>query len=184
MREGLPAAELDPSSGATGAPTTESDRVARAAGAPLPCPVLPSPVLPCLELDDGGRRRFMLADWGLDDSRSWRPGYLRPGERAGEIQVSARGKGRRSGGRSAGKGGKGERAREIEGGSARGRSRRARGGKGGDPGERARHRATQWRERAGEIQASSRAIGARGRRRMGSRCRALDAGRFFPTAFS
>jgi len=105
----------------------------------------------------------MLEDWGLDDSRSWRPGYLRPGERAGEIQVSARGKGRRSGGRSAGKGGKGELAREIEGGSAWGRSRRARGGKGGDPGdavagarggdpgERARHRPTQWREKAGGI---------------------------------
>jgi len=54
----------------------------------------------------------MLADWGLDDSRSWRPGYLRPGERAGEIQASARGKGRRSGGRSAGKGGGGA-AHEI-----------------------------------------------------------------------
>ena len=144
----------------------------------------------------------MLEDWGLDDSRSWRPGYLSPGKRAWEIQASARGKGRRSGGRSAGKGGKGELAREIEGGSAWGRSRRAREGKGGDPGERARHRATQWRERAGEIQASARAIGrrsggrkrggsrraraigARGRRRMGSGCRALDAGRFFPTAFS
>jgi len=85
-------AELDPSSGATGATTTDSDRVA-AAGAPLPCPVLPSPVLPCLELDDEGRRRFMLEDWGLDDSRSWRPGYLSPGKRAWEIQASARGKG-------------------------------------------------------------------------------------------
>ena len=94
----------------------------------------------------------MLEDWGLDDSRSWRPGYLRPGERAGEIQASARGKGRRSGWRSAGKGGKGERVREIEGGS--------------------------------EGRASARAIGARGRRRMGSGCRALDAGRFFPTGFS
>ena len=68
----------------------------------------------------------MLEDWGLDDSRSWRPGYLRPGKRTWEIQVSARGKGRRSGGRSAGKGGKGERA---------GNRRRERG-----EGERARHR--------------------------------------------
>ena len=110
----------------------------------------------------------MLEDWGLDDSRSWRPGYLSPGKCAWEIQASARGKGRRSGGRSAGKGGKGELAREIEGGSAWGRSRRPRGGKGGDPGdavagarggdpgERARHRPTQWREKAGGIQASAR----------------------------
>jgi len=87
----------------------------------------------------------MLEDWGLDDSRSWRPGYLSPGKRAWEIQASARGKGRRSGGRSAGKGGKGELAREIEGGSTWGRSRRARapsadavaGESGGDLGERA-----------------------------------------------
>ena len=80
----------------------------------------------------------MLEDWGLDDSRSWRPGYLSLGKRAWEIQASARGKGRRS-----------RRARVPSGDAVA-------GARGGDLGERARHRPMQWREKAGGIQASAR----------------------------
>jgi len=65
----------------------------------------------------------MLAYWGLDDSRSWRPGYLRPGERAGERATQWREK----------------RGEGREGRARAGNRRRERG-----EGERTRHR----RERA------------------------------------
>jgi hypothetical protein len=60
----LPAAVVDPSAGAvgaraTGAPGTESDRAAWAAGAPLPR----------LELEDGGRSGFMSKRLGMDWGR-------------------------------------------------------------------------------------------------------------------
>jgi hypothetical protein len=65
-----PAAEVDPSARAVGAPVTEADRAVRAAGAPLPCPALP-----CLKLKEGGRSGFMFAEiWdglGAEDARSW-----------------------------------------------------------------------------------------------------------------
>ena len=69
----------------------------------------------------------MLAYWGLDDSRSWRPGYLRPGERAGERATQWREK----------------RGEGREGRARAGNRRRERG-----EGERVRHR-REGRQRMG-----------------------------------
>jgi len=79
----------------------------------------------------------MLEDWGLDDSRSWRPDYLRPGERAGERATQwreKRGEGREGRARAGNR--RRERVGEIQA-SARAIGRRSGGRKRGDPGERA-----------------------------------------------
>jgi hypothetical protein len=63
---GSPEAEVDPSAGAAGAAVTDPNRASRAVEARLPCraltyPALPCPALICLELEDGGRRGFMVS---------------------------------------------------------------------------------------------------------------------------